>query len=515
MNSKWLLILFVLCMIPKVQIFSQSLEIPVLINVTVDKATQQALLSWSFSNPGSINGYIIKRQINGQGPAVVEGSYQTIETINDPNQFSYLDVSIAYGPSLPASGIETYRVVAFDATDLSNMSNPVSTIYLSAVEFDLCQEQNHLIWTSYNGFGSNLSGYNVYYSNTLAGTPILIAELNATDTIFIHNQVAANTQYYYYVEALNLENNLVSSSNIQQITTTMPPVPQIMNADYASVEGFEQVDLSFTLDATAVVDEYLLLKSDSINGTYDTISSFASGVGAINYSDFVKTNQEIAYYKVLSKNTCGLPGRESNVAHNIVLEALADDANQYHNKLSWNPYESWRGGVSSYTVYRSIDGGAFEEIAQLNASALNFDDDVSVWVQPEINGQASKGHFCYYIEAREGANNPYGIEGISKSNISCAHQETITYLPNAFNPMSQIEDNRTFKPVISFVNDYQLVIYNRWGEIVFKSVDPLMGWDGKGNDGNLLKKGTYVFYLKYRSANNKMIEKSGQINLVY
>ncbi|MDF1551334.1 MAG: gliding motility-associated C-terminal domain-containing protein, partial [Bacteroidales bacterium] len=501
--------------VPNVPLFSQSLEIPVLINVTVDKTTQQALLNWTFSNPAIINGYIIKRQINGQGPAVVEGSYQTIETINNPNQFSYLDGSIAFGPSLPASGVETYRVVAFDATDLSNMSNPVSTIYLSTVEFDLCQEQNRLIWTSYNGFGSNLSGYNVYYSNTLAGTPILIAELGAVDTTFTHTNVAANEQYYYYVEALNSQNTLVSVSNIQQISTTMPPVPQIMNADYASVEGYEQVDLSFTLDQNGVVNEYLLLKSDSLVGTYDTLSRFPSGIDKLTYSDFVKTNQVVAFYKVLAINTCGLPGRESNVAHNIVLEATTDNTNIYQNNLTWNPYEGWRGGVATYTIFRSVDGGAFEEIVQLNAGDLSYVDDVSQWVQPEYNGQASKGHFCYYIEAREGSANPYGIEGVSKSNISCAHQETVTYLPNAFNPMSQTEANRTFKPVISFVNDYQLIIYNRWGEIVFKSSDPLLGWDGKGNDGNLLKKGTYVFYLKYRSANNKLIEKSGQINLVY
>ena len=89
------------------------------------------------------------------------------------------------------------------------------------------------------------------------------------------------------------------------------------------------------------------------------------------------------------------------------------------------------------------------------------------------------------------------------------------WLPNAFNPHSQKEENRTFKPVISFVDDYSLIIYDRNGSIVFKSSDPLQAWDGKGSGGTLLKQGTYVFLLRYRTKNNKFVEKSGQINLIY
>ncbi|NJO91831.1 MAG: hypothetical protein HC831_24855 [Chloroflexia bacterium] len=160
------------------------------------------------------------------------------------------------------------------------------------------------------------------------------------------------------------------------------------------------------------------------------------------------------------------------MANNIVLTTSAKGNPVFTNSLSWNVYEDWLGGVSSYIVYRSIDGGNFEQIATLSASETSYEEGVSDFVQPDYNGQPSVGHFCYYIEASEGGGNPYGIAGHSKSNVSCVYQEAVVYLPNAINPNSNFEENRTFKPVVSFVNDYQLIVYDRWGEIVFRSTDP-------------------------------------------
>jgi len=498
------------------KVFSQTPEIPVITNVSVDKNSQKVSISWSMNNPAIVDGYIILRQIFGQ-IGVVEGSFQSVATINNPNQFTYLDSGVdpILGQSEPVAGIENYRVASFRVvgadTEFSIMSEPVSTFYLYPIDFDLCLEQNALIWSSYQGFGTNLSGYRLYYSNTQLGTPILLAQQAANDTTYVHQQISSNTTYYYFIEAFSNTSTNISSSNIQSITTTMPAVPLIMEANYGTVELYNQVDLSFSVDANAVVNSYLLLKSKAKDGVYDTIAKFPNGTSEINYSDFVNTSNEIAYYKVVAINSCGLNSRETNNAHNIVLEATPSQQIEYSNNLSWNFYQGWPSNVSGYTIYRSVDNNAFEEITTLAASINSYVDNVSQWVLPEINGQASKGYFCYYVVAHQSGGN----QNESKSNISCAHQETVLFIPNAFNPNSQADENRTFKPVISFVNDYSLIIYNRWGEIVFQSNDPLLGWDGKNRSGVLMKKGTYVYYLKYRTKDNNLVEKSGQINLVY
>ncbi len=51
--------------------------------------------------------------------------------------------------------------------------------------------------------------------------------------------------------------------------------------------------------------------------------------------------------------------------------------------------------------------------------------------------------------------------------------------PNAFAPESIIKKNKIFKPAfIEGVKEYDLQIYNRWGELIFESKDPDIGWDG-------------------------------------
>lgn len=69
------------------------------------------------------------------------------------------------------------------------------------------------------------------------------------------------------------------------------------------------------------------------------------------------------------------------------------------------------------------------------------------------------------------------------------------FMPNAFTPDGN-EFNQTFKPVFSAGFDpynYQLSIYNRWGELLFESYDMEIGWDGTGKNGLLVTSGTYVW----------------------
>ncbi len=60
----------------------------------------------------------------------------------------------------------------------------------------------------------------------------------------------------------------------------------------------------------------------------------------------------------------------------------------------------------------------------------------------------------------------------------------IYYVPNTFTP-GQANINNDFKPVFFSgfdVYDYHLLIFNRWGEIVFESFDAEEGWDGTYNN---------------------------------
>lgn len=73
------------------------------------------------------------------------------------------------------------------------------------------------------------------------------------------------------------------------------------------------------------------------------------------------------------------------------------------------------------------------------------------------------------------------------------------YIPNAFTP-DEDEANTVFKPIVYLsIVDWNLQIYNRWGELIFESNDPNIGWDGVNQAGKVSPDGLYMWKLRYTS----------------
>ncbi|MBW8686770.1 gliding motility-associated C-terminal domain-containing protein [Chitinophaga rhizophila] len=71
------------------------------------------------------------------------------------------------------------------------------------------------------------------------------------------------------------------------------------------------------------------------------------------------------------------------------------------------------------------------------------------------------------------------------------------HFPTGFTPNGD-GHNDSFKPVVRGpMYDYDLRIYNRWGELIFLSKDQKQGWDGRYK-GALVENGTYVWMLSYK-----------------
>ncbi len=86
-------------------------------------------------------------------------------------------------------------------------------------------------------------------------------------------------------------------------------------------------------------------------------------------------------------------------------------------------------------------------------------------------------------------------------------------LPSAFSP-NKDGKNETFRILIA--GEFELIefkIFNRWGNLVFKTSDIEEAWDGKRR-GEDQTAGTYVYYLKGRKISGEITEIKGNLTLL-
>ena len=103
-----------------------------------------------------------------------------------------------------------------------------------------------------------------------------------------------------------------------------------------------------------------------------------------------------------------------------------------------------------------------------------------------------------------------------KTQIITIPEDVVYFIPNTFTPNGD-EKNNTFQPIFSSGYDpqnYQFLIYNRWGEIIFESHNTEIGWDGTYRN-KLSQNDTYTWKLQFKE---KMADKehlkTGHVNLV-
>jgi len=81
----------------------------------------------------------------------------------------------------------------------------------------------------------------------------------------------------------------------------------------------------------------------------------------------------------------------------------------------------------------------------------------------------------------------------------------LIYVPNTFTPDGD-NYNQVFTPVFTTGYDpynFEMLIFNRWGELIFESHDASIGWDGTyGMKGNDVQQGVYTWKITYKNPQN-------------
>ena len=479
--------------------------IPVVASVEVDHITNDAVISWLASTSQDTQGYILYKCNNNV--------LSIVDTIWGMNNTQFVDIlaNTTVGPV-------SYLLAAFDTCYTGNPPSPNTSptadvcnqsVFLNTVPYGICDDFIQLNWTSYQGWEDGVDSYIIYHSFVQSPLPpvgtIIFAPL---DTVtgdlanFVHNSISLEGYNVYYVEAIAVGSGFRAHSNIQSVLTPYPVPPDFVYLSSANVLGQTENEIKITIDPTNLTHDYAFQRFDVNGGNWDDLITLA----AVDQSELIFTDIEASTdvfsntYRVITTNQCFDIIDTTNFGTTILLTGLAN-TDRAVNVLVWSAYDDWESGVLTYRIHRIVgDGGTDEVITEISSAGGYFEDDVSQLPYTD-------GKFCYRIEAVERASNVTGILNTSFSNELCLSQVPIIWIPNAF-----VVDgfNSTFNPVISFADfsNYQMIIYSRWGDVIYETTDIGAPWDGNMN-GELVQEGAYPYYISVKDGKGRLYERVG------
>ncbi|MCC6599746.1 MAG: PKD domain-containing protein [Crocinitomicaceae bacterium] len=241
---------------------------------------------------------------------------------------------------------------------------------------------------------------------------------------------------------------------------------------------------------------------------------------------------------------------------------------EYDNSSTWlfgdggtanatNPvYTYWAPGTYTVTLIAHGYGDNDDQIIRENiihvfprasAAFMVTPNEVSVPGQPVtcVNISQNASEFQWDFSDGNSTNevNPvhyyqnegiYSVTLIANNEFNCP--DTMTFVdavyakpggeisfPNAFTPNTGGSnggiydpmgfENDVFFPLHAGVDEFQLQIFNKWGELLFESRDVNRGWDGYYR-GQLCKQDVYVWKVKARFVDGQQYVKAGDVTLL-
>ncbi len=459
---------------------------PTIYRVTVTN-NDSVEIDFSKANLFNFYEYVIYR-ITSSGNVKAASSFNINDTILFDNGVNNLASSYCYK-------IQLLNFCGM-ASNL-NSSTTNCTVFLSTQP-----DTNSVIvnWTSYVGWNS-VKRYILYKKNAMDSF-IPIASVSGNINSFIDSSAYCVAKYTYKIEAIEGggDSQEVSWSDTAVGSPLSPvfilPNQVITVSDSNNKEIWIQWDKQPKIRAKG----YLLYKST--NGTnYNQVGSLFGKDTLSAFDTMVDVNSQSYYYQVKLEDICGDVSGYSNPGKTILLNA--DTNLELLPYLSWSPYTGWPEGVNYYTIQLYGLNGNWDPIGYvMGNNPLNFTDNIT-----DLNSMPS---YCYRVIAHRNAN-PYG-EVVSESNAGCVKVRTTIFAPNAFTPNGD-GINDVFQIKGLYISNFDLKIYNRWGEFLFETQSLDHAWDGTYK-GQKCESDVYIWILSLNGVDQTSHFISGNVTLL-
>ncbi len=368
---------------------------------------------------------------------------------------------------------------------LSPLSESHRSLCLKLESHDTCNRKIFLRWNQLPQLKLPRK-YKIYRSvNYDTGYEKFATITNADTLTFTYP--TENTVYYFKIVAT--DDIISSTSNIIKVNTSELISPRFAKA--VSVVTAAPSTLVFNFDSSQFAGKIELMENRNNFGWIKKTDIINPSGGQVKFETSIEPLLSYSWY-INVYNRCSNISAVSDTISNIILNA---GENLSESQLSWNaPFQN---GSTHYQVIRII--GNQTETTE-NLTDLFYNEILDFESLPG-------GKVCYQVKASR------DDIAWSYSNIACIEKEPLFIIPEGFTPNGD-GLNDTFKPHILYIeSDYQLIIINRWGQVVFSTKDLHKSWDGQYN-GKAMPEGKYLYYIRIKAGNGKLIEKRGEFVLL-
>jgi gliding motility-associated-like protein len=364
-----------------------------------------------------------------------------------------------------------FKIEAYDICDNSIVSQEFCPNQLNV---NATNNQNNISWNNFNF--STLSKIELLKDNVILNTYTATFPTTFTDT-----DVKCGTDYCYQIIAYtnNGLTQLFSEKKcVMALSADIPNIPILTSASVLN----NKVELAIAIDSKAPVKTISIFKNNTLLTTLSDTSIFID--------DKINTNEKTACYQIQYTDVCDNISVLSNQGCSMLLKGAKNGPNDY--TLSWTEYKDMPDGFSNYEL----------EL---------IDKDNNAYKKHNVNNQRT-----YTDKAPNNILqiNNYRVKAISEndnfaySNVVSFENLGIFKLPNAFTPNGD-NLNDTFGADALYLTNYKLIIYNRWGVIVYQTTDLKQPWTGDGCDADI-----YAYIIEAIDQLGKEIKETGTVMMI-
>lgn len=408
---------------------------------------------------------------------------------------------------LNAANEYCFRLKTTDACNKEIASNEVCTIVPKTTV--ISSKKVQLDW---NAPDPAVIRYSIGYKESPSGAnPNTAAPVTPTATTYTFDALDCKKMYDFQITAFlgttPADRVLIKSPNVLVNPATTPKLPPKTVGTVSVVNGNT---IRFNIfEAGNKASNYIYYRSEGGSGNFVEVKKSTENF----YDDkSVEPSKQQYCYKVEYQDECGNTSEASPSFCSVFLTSTRP------NTLNWTQFVI--PSPDTFPVDYYIE--TIDESGNITTVDATTDNTLGVKAQidklldsPDNKGQAKfriRGVQKVKLDIGNGTIIDFPFEVYSNEYIFITPAQL--YVPTAFSP-NEDGNNDTFAAKGRYIVEYNLEVYDRWGNVIFESKDLETGWNGTASDGvTPAPPGNYGFKIYGLDPAGQKFEKVGSVTLI-